>query len=382
MRIGNINRIRKKFLLRNKQVLFILFFVVLMLSIKINAPSDKNPVADVVMMIHQGNHIKIPKHSPLRAKMTIKSVSATNALHLVTLPGIIEAPPVRTVSILPPLTGRLTTINVNLGDFVKKNQLLAEISSPDLAQASADNEKANDALYFATDALNRAKRVNHAGGIAIKDLQQAQSNYNQAQTEAKRAKDRLETLDNNGFSLLPIKAPIPGRITAINYGIGSYITDPTAVLMIVSDLTSVWVNANVPENLVGSITKNQAVDVVLPAYPDKHLKSRISFVDAMLDPNTHRNKTRIILPNLNGALQPNMYATVQITVPEPFHIALPTSAILMNDDSTTVFVETAPWVFERRPVTLGPEDKNQVWVLSGLTSGDRVVLDGGIFIND
>jgi cobalt-zinc-cadmium efflux system membrane fusion protein len=361
-------------------VLACLLFILILF--KWSNATNKNQLVTAPMTIRHGNEINIPVDSPLRAQMTIKSVSSSNLPHIVSLPGIIEADPVQSVNILPPLTGRLISLNANIGDFVKKNQVIAIISSPDLAQASADNDKAVNTLKLTSEALTRAKNVNRAGGSAVKDVQQAQNNYIQALAESKRAADKLQILGNNGFSQLPIKAPIKGRITALNYGVGSYITDPTVVLMSIADLTTIWVTANVPENIVETITKDQLVEISLSAYPKQHLKGKISFVNAILDPDTHRNKTRIALPNPDGKLQPNMYATVKVTIPEPNLITIPTSAILMNNDTTSVYVETDPWTFERRTVQLGLEDGHEIRVLSGLKAGNRIVINGGIFIND
>jgi cobalt-zinc-cadmium efflux system membrane fusion protein len=138
----------------------------------------------------------------------------------------------------------------------------------------------------------------------------------------------------------------------------------------------------VPENIIGHLAPNQEVEVVLSAYPKLRLKGQISFVSPVLDPDTRRNKTRINFSNTDGKLQPNMYATVKVSIPQPNLISIPTSAVLMSDDSTSVFVEIEPWSFERRSVRLGKEDKDQVRVLSGLMQGNRIVINGGIFIND
>lgn len=344
--------------------------------------SNKNQSDTTPMMIYQGNKIKIPEDSPLRTQLTVKSVSVSNLPHIISLPGIIELDPTHNVNILPPLTGRLTSINANIGDYVKKDQILAQISSPDLAQASSDNDKALVMLKLATEALKRTKAVNRAGGGAVKDVEMAESNYIQAQAEAKRTADRLKALGNNGFSLLTIKAPMDGRITILNYGLGSYITDPTAILMSVTDLSKVWVTADVPENTISTISKNLSVEISLSAYPQQRLHGTISFINAILDPDTRRNKTRILMANPDGRLQPNMYATVQVAIPEPGLISIPTSAILMNNDTTSVYVETAPWIFERKAVRLGTEDGNKVRILSGLKAGNRIIVNGGIFIND
>ncbi len=363
-------------------ILICLLLIILLLkgcqaiaSIKKKSPADP-------MMIHVGNEIKIPEHSSLRTQMSIKTVTVSTLPHIVSVPGMVEADPTRTVNILPPLTGRIMSLNVNLGDRVKKNQVLAVISSPDLGQASSDNDKAIGVLKMTTEALKRAKDVNLAGGNSIKVVQQAQNDYIQALAEATRTQAKLKTLGHNTFSLLTITAPIEGRVTSLNYGVGSYISDATATLMSIANIDTIWITANVPENLAGIVAKDQAVDVRLPAYPEEVLHGKVSFVNALLDPDTHRNKTRIVFPNPNEKLQPNMFATVNITIPQPNQVMIPLSAILMNNDTTSVYVETSPWCFQARDVQLGAEDGDKVRVLSGLTAGERIVESGGIFIND
>jgi cobalt-zinc-cadmium efflux system membrane fusion protein len=120
----------------------------------------------------------------------------------------------------------------------------------------------------------------------------------------------------------------------------------------------------------------------MPAYPKVIWHGTVSFVSSFLEPDTRRNKTRILLPNPNGKLQPNMFATIKVTVNQPSRPVIPLSAVLMNNETTSVYVEVAPWVYKRREVTLGTEDGEHVRVLSGLNPGERVVVCGGVFIND
>ena len=77
-----------------------------------------------------------------------------------------------------------------------------------------------------------------------------------------------------------------------------------------------------------------------------------------------------------------MFATVNLFLPQPSEIIIPVTAVLMNNDTTSVYIETAPWIFERREVKLGLEDGDNIRVLSGLKLGERVVTAGGIFVND
>jgi cobalt-zinc-cadmium efflux system membrane fusion protein len=334
-------------------------------------------------MLRQGEKIVVPANSPLRPRITVASVTGAPSPHGLTLPGIVEADPARTVNILPPLTGRLTDLKVRLGDVVKRGQVLAVLSSPDLDQAFADAEKAHDALDLAKKALDRARGVHDAGANAVKDFEQANSAFAQAEAEANRADARLTTLGAGSKSrALTIFAPVSGTVTALNGAAGAYLNDPTAILMTIANLDEVWVTANVPEDLLGAVAKGQPAEVELAAFPGQKWQGKVSFVSAILEPDTHRNKTRIAFANPDGKLKPNMYASVGIAVPQTAAVSVPTSALLMNNDNISVFVETAPWTFERRTVELGREDNDSVRIVAGLAAGDRVVVRGGILLND
>lgn len=334
------------------------------------------------LLIRQKNNIFIPAQSALRQEIKTQIVKKVSQPHTVVVPGFIEADPAKTVDIFPPVIGRLTTLKIKLGDYVKADQLLAEIQSSDLAAANSDYARAEASKIFAEKNLARVKEVYHAGGNTLKDVQIAQNEYQQALAIYNQGQARLKTLGQSNFSSLKLTSPIEGRITNINYGIGSYITDITTPLLTVSNIDSVWVTANIPETLAGVVEKKQAVSIFLPAYPKVKLDGHISFVNSFLDPDTRRNKTRIRFKNPNHKLQPNMFASIRIQINQPNVIMIPVSSILMNDDTTSVFVESSAWSFIRRDIEIGLEDGDMVRVLAGLNENERIIIDGGVLIND
>ncbi|MET3134554.1 cobalt-zinc-cadmium efflux system membrane fusion protein [Oxalobacteraceae bacterium GrIS 1.11] len=352
--------------------------------------SGQKPEAAAAMLVRQGDKIVIPAASPLRARLAVGVVGGSAATHTVALPGVVEADPARAVNIVPPLTGRLLELRVRLGDTVKQGQVLAVIGAPDLAQAFADADKARDARELTRRALRRARGVNEAGANASKDLEQIESNDAQAAAESARAEARLRALGADAAGgaravaarALSLRAPLAGTITALNVGAGAYLNDANAVLMSITNLEQVWVTANVPENLVAAVAKGQAADVSLAAYPGQVRHGTVAFVGAVLEADTRRNKARIAFANPDGKLKPNMFASVDLLVPQAAQMTVPSSALLMNNDSTTVFVEVAPWTFVRRSVELGTEDGDTVRVVAGLRAGERVVVRGGVLLND
>lgn len=339
------------------------------------------------MLVRQGERINVPADSPLRARLSVAAVAASAAAHTVSLPAVVEADPAHSVNIVPPLTGRLLELKVKLGDSVKAGQLLAVIAAPDLAQAVADADKARDARTLAQHALQRAHGVNEAGANASKDLELAESNLAQADAEAARADSRLKTLGVNSGGgahgrTLSLTAPISGTVTALTSGAGAYLNDPTAALMTIASLDQVWITAYVPENMVAAVARGAAATATLPAYPGLALKGTVAFVGAALEADSHRNKARISYANADGKLKPNMYANVSLVLPQAEQVSVPASALLMNNDASTVFVEVAPWTYQRRSVELGAEDGDTVRVTAGLRAGERIVTRGGVLLND
>ncbi|GGA48547.1 efflux RND transporter periplasmic adaptor subunit [Dyella nitratireducens] len=330
--------------------------------------------------------IKVPDGSPLRKELVVQPVESRQAPHAMTFPGNVEADPTHTANVLPPLTGKVMELKVGLGDRVNKGQLLAVIDSGDFAQADADVAKARDALDLAKKTLDRARVVKAAGGNATKDLESAQSGYNQALAEFKRAQTRLTavggTQDAAAQRLMQVVAPTSGYVTALTVSPGTYVNDATAAMLTISNLDSVWITANVPESDVGLVAKGDKVDAALSAYPGQAFHGTVAFVSPVLQADTRRDLVRAVFANVGDKLKPNMYANVNIDVPQPVQVFVPESALLMNNDNISVFVEVSPWAFERRTVDLSYDESGDTRVLKGLKSGDRVIVRGGVLLND
>ena len=330
--------------------------------------------------------IKVPDGSPLRKELVVQAVESRQVPHAMVFPGNVEADPAHTANVQPPLTGKVLELKVGLGEHVNKGQLLAVIDSGDFAQANADAAKARDALDLAKKTLDRARGVKAAGGNATKDLEAAQSGYNQAQAEFNRAQTRLAAVGGTPGSAAPrpmqVIASTSGYVTALSVSPGAYVNDATAAMMVISNLDSVWITANVPESDVGQIAKGDKVDAVLSAYPNVVFHGAVSFVNPVLQADTRRDLVRAVFANTDGKLKPNMYANVSIDVPQPAQLFVPESALLMNNDTTSVFVEVSPWMFERRTVDLSYDETGDTRVLKGLKAGDRVIVRGGVLLND
>jgi cobalt-zinc-cadmium efflux system membrane fusion protein len=339
------------------------------------------------MFVSQAGRLVVPAGSPLRQRLQVADVGTQPGRRVLAVPAVVEADPARVVAIVPPLAGRLVALHVGLGDVVRRGQPLATVSSPDFGQAMADADKAADALDLAERALRRARGVQAAGANAGKDLEAAEAARRDAAVEDRRARDRVAALAGGAkidarTRALVVAAPVSGTVTALNAGVGAFLNDATAPLMTVAGLDRVFVTALVPEQALGSIAPGAAVDVSLAAFPGWTLHGRAMRASPVLEPDTRRAKVRIAFDNADGRLRPNMFATASFAVPEDGGVTVPPSALLMNNDSTTVLVEVAPWTFARREVETGAEDERSVRIVSGLKRGDRVVVRGGVLLDD
>jgi cobalt-zinc-cadmium efflux system membrane fusion protein len=334
-----------------------------------------------------GDRLVVPPGSPLRERLTIAEPELKEVAHTLVLPALVEPDPARTVKVLPPVAGRVTELKVRLGERVSKDQQLLVIDSGDLAQAYSDRDKARAALKLAKEALDRLMMLERSQAVAVKERQQAQNDFAQAQSELERSEDRLRAIGVSAEKaeptrVLSVKSPIEGSIIDLQVAAGAYVNDPTAPMMTIANLDTIWVTANVPEKDIAFVYEGQPVDVTFPAYPDKVFKGKVLFVSDVIDPDTRRNKVRVAFDNPDKMMKANMFANAAFAAPSESRLFVPTSALLMTNDSTSVFVEVAEWAFERRNVEIAYQEGATAAIKSGVRPGDRVVIRGAVRLND
>jgi cobalt-zinc-cadmium efflux system membrane fusion protein len=338
-------------------------------------------------LITEGSRIVIPEGSPLRSKLTVEAVGEKEIQRTLALPAMVEADPARTFKVATPVTGLVTDLKVRLGDRVTRGQELAVIDSGDLAQAYSDDEKAHATLKLAKQSLDRLLALEKTSAIAIKDREGAQNDYAQAQSELARAESRLRAIGvevhpKEASRLLSLKAPATGSVIDLQIAPGAFLNDATAAIMTIANLDTIWVTANVPEKDTALVTIGQSVDVVFTAYPREVFKGQVLFASDVLDPDTRRTKVRIAFENPATRFKLNMFANATFLTPKENVLVLPTTALMLKNESDRVFVEVAPWTFEPRSVEVGFQQDDQAVVTGGLKAGDRVVVKGGVLLND
>jgi cobalt-zinc-cadmium efflux system membrane fusion protein len=181
---------------------------------------------------------------------------------------------------------------------------------------------------------------------------------------------------------LALVAPFAGVITDLAAAPGAFWTDTTAPLMTVSGLGTVFVTANVAEGDLAGVHRGQPVTIRFAAWPDEQVRGTVDTIGALLDPDTRRAKVRIALANPDGRYKPGMFATVTFTAPSRVAPTVPTTALVLKDDATIVYVEQQPWVFVARAVETGAEQGGRTVVTRGVAAGDRIIARGGVLLDD
>jgi cobalt-zinc-cadmium efflux system membrane fusion protein len=346
------------------------------------------PKIDAPNLIKKGGRIEIPGGSPLRDKLTIDAIGQKEIKRNLVLPAVVEADPARLVKVLPPLAGRVTQLKVQLGEEVVRGQPLAVLDSPDLATAYADYDRAKVLLVLAQRNRDRLRDLARSGGAALREQQQSETDYVTADVENQRAEARLRQIGvdpddaANKSRTVTISAPVSGSVIDLAVAPGALWNDSTAALMTVADLSTIWVTANVPEKDTSLVTKGQSVDIIFAAYPGEVFNGQVLFVSNVLDPDTRRTKVRINIDNTAMRFKPGMFANVTFFAPSQTMPIVPTTALVLKDDANQVFVEVAPWTFESVPVEISFQQGDEAVAQSGLRVGNRVVVKGGVLLND
>jgi len=344
--------------------------------------------APLPVLQHIDGKAVVPQGSSLRSTLQLQVVAEQSIERPFALPASVDADPARLVKVLPPITGRIVSLDKRLGDSVKPGDVLVRIDSPDLAQALSDARKADAALALARQALQRQQDLGGDQIAAEREIEQARNDQEQASSDAARAHARLAQLGvgaqaaSAAGGVLVVRAPIAGHVVDLNAAPGAFWNDATAALMTVADLSTVYLTASAGEDDLGAVFVGQKVSAALDAYPGETFSGRVGYVGEVLDPDTRRVKVRVAFDNRDGRLKPGMYARATLLARAHQGVLVPIAAVVQSGVGARVFAEVQPWQFEPRAVRLGARVGDSVEIVAGLKAGDRIVVKDGVLLDD
>jgi membrane fusion protein, heavy metal efflux system len=295
-----------------------------------------------------------------------------------------------TTPVFSAVGGPVRDILVAPGDSVRAGQPLLNINSPDYSQARSAYLKAKEVFALTDKNYKRAVDLLEHKAIAERDEQQAESDRSQAQADVESSTDVLRalgvadpetTVKSAATLLIPLLAPVAGEIVERLVGPGQLLQAGATQCFTISDTSMVWVLVNVYQRDLGSVHVGDSADITTDAYPEI-FRGRISYVAPALDPTTRTLQERIVTENPGHKLKKDMYVTATVRAGAVGNALLvPDAAVLRDTENQPfVYVQSGSNRFARRLVTLGESADGRTQITSGLNEGERVVGDGGLFV--
>lgn len=349
-----------------------------------------------------GGTVSLAEAAQKQAGISTATVKKLSRADRVEAPGLLALDEKRTARLGSTVEGMVTRAIAEVGDRVRPGQPLAEIMSHVVhdswaayRKAVAEKRRRETEQVFARQNEERAKRLFEAKAVSRQDVQRAEADrvaadeqLDMARTEVRRAEEELEHLgitnaeDPSGEKgeYIPVRSPLHGVVLEKSVTQGTAVTVGTP-LYVVADLTGLWAVAEIDETQLPLVKAGRATELRVAAYPRETFAGAISFVGDMVNPKTRRVTVRCQVPNADGRLKPEMYATVTLAAGEAHDVlAVPAAAVQEIDGKPVVFVRTAKGAFARREVEAGPEVDGWVEVRAGVKEGEAVATTGSFLL--
>jgi cobalt-zinc-cadmium efflux system membrane fusion protein len=314
--------------------------------------------------------------------LRIDTVSTSQLVTAITLTGKVGTNDDNVVPVYALVSGNISDIKVNLGDNVSAGQVLAVVRSQEMAQYSSDLLNAETNLTIANKNLEKTIDMFHGGLASVPDTLAASVGVRQAQAELDRVNRVLKINGGNNQGDYVVRAPISGFI--VQKGATNNMTirgDNGTSLFTISDLKNVWIQANVYESNISLIHQGENVDVTTLAYPGRTFKGKIDKVMNVLDPTSKVMKVRVVLPNPDYALKPEMYASITVSDKENKQcLSVPSSAVIFDHSQNYVLIFHSKSDVVITPVTVLSAVGDKTFIATGVNEGEKIVSSQAILI--
>ncbi len=337
---------------------------------------------------------KVTLTAAQRQNIRLYTVEVSKFRQTIEVPGTVDFDNDQATSVLAPISGPVSRLLASLGEQVKKGAPLAEVDSPDFAAAIAAYQKA-----LATAKTNRRladldKDLLEHHGVAQREAEQAETDAVNAEADRDAALQALVSLNVHPQTIKDIqegrpvsggegviRSPVAGTVVEKLITPGELLEAGITPCFTVANLSRVWVMAQVFGSDLASVRLGDAAEVVTGIGPEK-FTGRVDNIASLVDPDTRSVQVRVVADNPGYLLKKQMYVRVRLQArQESSGTLVPVSAILRDDENLPfVYLVQSDGSFTRQHVTLGYRAGEQYEIPEGLKSGDRIVVDGGIFV--
>jgi cobalt-zinc-cadmium efflux system membrane fusion protein len=340
-------------------------------------------------LVLQSCHNDVPEQKDTKFEVTdtllnsilIDTVKDAGALSELTLTGTIAPDENKIVNVFPMVSGVAEDVHVQLGDVVKKGQTLAIMHSAEMAGFTKDYISSQADMRNTKRTLASTQDMYKGGLASQKDLEEAESDYQKAVAENKRAGTVTEINRSNGQGY-EIKAPISGFVVAKTLNSGTQVrADNSQTLFTIADLSSVYVLINIYESDISSVKTGDAVKISTLSYPDKVFDGKIDKIDNMLDPDSKVIHARVKIANPGNLLKPEMFANVLIKSASGIDMPyIEANALIFDNDRDYVLVIDGKAHVRIQPVVIAKKVEDRAYISSGIKPGDRIIASRQLFL--
>lgn len=268
-------------------------------------------------------------------------------------------------NIVSQTAGRIVSINVEVGSYVRKGQLLARMDDVNLAKTRM--QYVNDSTELA-----RLTELYNIGAVA-------QADYDMAKLALNITKKTYNNLAENTY----LRSPINGVVTARNYDKGDMYSMALPIF-VVQQITPVKMLINVSESLFTQVTKDMEFDITVDAYPDEVFKGKVNLIYPTVSATTHTFPVEVISQNTDQRLRPGMFARVMANFGTNHHVVVPDVAVVkqMGSGEHFIYVLQPDNTVKYQLVEVGKRLGNRYEIISGINEGDKVVTEGQARLKD
>lgn len=341
---------------------------------------------------HASDAVRLTPAVAERIELKIETARLRECRSFLTAMGKVVAPQDRTAIVSHVLPGRIADVAVKVGDWVKRGQPLVTLECPDVGDAKCEFYKAMAAFELAKLNWTREQSLAEDGIGAKKDLLAAEAEYKVAQANFDAAERKLHVL---GFTeeevaeiarthqirpAITLSSPIDGKVVESRAVVGAMV-DQTKEILNIIDPKVLWVDAEVYEKDLAKVKIGANAEIAVVAYPEERFFGKISYVGDVVSDATRTVTVRTEVANEDYRLKPGMFASVAIALEGASQmVAVPAAAVLEEGRRRFLFVKAGDR-FVRREVETGPANGGCQYIVSGVSEGDEVVIQGNHELN-
>jgi len=330
--------------------------------------------------------VSIAANAPQWQVLALETAQAMASTWTDPVPAFVKVDETKAARIGVPLAGRVTQVSAELGQQVDKGAALFAVSSPDLAALRVEQSKAKVDVEAAQNVLARTKAIVEARALPEKEAITAGEQLRQAELSFGVAQSKLASLDvtSRSDNEFVVHAPRAGRVVEKNVLPGQELSPGNeTALMMVADLSTVWVVADVFESDSDGVAPGVPARVTITSLPGVVIEGKVDMVSAVVDPDRHTVPVRVKLDNADGRLKPNTYAKMQFQASTPpGSVEVAASALVSDGSRQYAYVKSPDGHFVKRDIVAGAVRDGRVVVFKGIAPGETVVSKGAILLDN